>query len=135
MNNWQVEDIADNLAADLDGSLSGLGVDLNAAPYNMRSVITILYQATKPAFGKSEWQPPPPGLKLARISAPVFLFITFPLAYRVLGLPVLITRVLRLQKTFNGQISSHEQTFNGQISSYGHLPLVSRSPQQRRQGL
>jgi hypothetical protein len=36
MNSWQVEDIADNLAADLDGSLSGLGVDLSAAPYNMR---------------------------------------------------------------------------------------------------
>lgn len=36
INNWQVEDIAENLAADLDGSLSGLGVDLNAAPYNMR---------------------------------------------------------------------------------------------------
>jgi hypothetical protein len=36
MNSWQVEDIAENLAADLDGSLSGLGVDLNAAPYSMR---------------------------------------------------------------------------------------------------
>jgi hypothetical protein len=36
MNNWPVDDIADNLAADLDGSLSGLGVDLSAAPYNMR---------------------------------------------------------------------------------------------------
>ncbi|KAJ9595077.1 hypothetical protein L9F63_013603 [Diploptera punctata] len=36
MTSWQVEDIADNLAADLDGSLSGLGVDLSSAPYNMR---------------------------------------------------------------------------------------------------
>ena len=36
MNSWQVEDIADNLAADLDGSLSGLGVDLSTTPYNMR---------------------------------------------------------------------------------------------------
>jgi hypothetical protein len=36
MNSWQVEDIADNLAADLDGSLSGLGVDLSTTPYSMR---------------------------------------------------------------------------------------------------
>ena len=36
MNSWQVEDITDNLAADLDGSLSGLGVDLSTTPYNMR---------------------------------------------------------------------------------------------------
>ncbi|XP_069684984.1 upstream-binding protein 1 isoform X2 [Periplaneta americana] len=39
MSSWQVEDIADNLAADLDGSLSGLGVDLSAAPYNMSQKI------------------------------------------------------------------------------------------------
>ena len=38
MNSWQVEDIADNLAADLDGSLSGLGVDLSTTPYSMRWV-------------------------------------------------------------------------------------------------
>jgi hypothetical protein len=36
MSSWQVEDITDNLAADLDGSLSGLGVDLSTTPYNMR---------------------------------------------------------------------------------------------------
>jgi len=36
MNSWQVEDITDNLAADLEGSLSGLGVDLSTTPYNMR---------------------------------------------------------------------------------------------------
>lgn len=35
---WRLEDIDDNLAADFDGSLSGLGVDLSVASYNMRSV-------------------------------------------------------------------------------------------------
>nr|SVE77161.1 EOG090X0AJ3 [Daphnia lumholtzi] len=39
MNNrvagWRLEDIDDNLAADFDGSLSGLGVDLSVASYNM----------------------------------------------------------------------------------------------------
>lgn len=34
---WRLEDIDDNLAADFDGSLSGLGVDLSVASYNMRS--------------------------------------------------------------------------------------------------
>nr|SVE73721.1 EOG090X0AJ3 [Daphnia atkinsoni] len=33
---WRLEDIDDNLAADFDGSLSGLGVDLSVASYNMR---------------------------------------------------------------------------------------------------
>lgn len=33
---WRIEDIDDNLAADFDGSLSGLGVDLSVASYNMR---------------------------------------------------------------------------------------------------
>nr|CAG4641912.1 EOG090X0AJ3 [Eurycercus lamellatus] len=32
---WRLEDIDDNLAADFDGSLSGLGVDLSVASYNM----------------------------------------------------------------------------------------------------
>lgn len=35
---WRLEDIDDNLAADFDGSLSGLGVDLSVASYNMRLV-------------------------------------------------------------------------------------------------
>jgi transcription factor CP2 and related proteins len=34
MTSWH--DIDDNLAADLDGSLSGLGEDLSTASYNMR---------------------------------------------------------------------------------------------------
>jgi hypothetical protein len=34
MSSWH--DIDDNLAADLDGSLSGLGEDLSTASYNMR---------------------------------------------------------------------------------------------------
>ncbi|PNF22880.1 Transcription factor CP2 [Cryptotermes secundus] len=46
MNSWQVEDIADNLAADLDGSLSGLGVDLSAAPYNMSEALLALPSLT-----------------------------------------------------------------------------------------
>lgn len=40
---WRLEDIDDNLAADFDGSLSGLGVDLSVASYNMRSVCKIVY--------------------------------------------------------------------------------------------
>ncbi|PSN36616.1 hypothetical protein C0J52_10445, partial [Blattella germanica] len=40
MTSWQVEDIADNLEADLDGSLSGL--DLNPAPYNMSEALLAL---------------------------------------------------------------------------------------------
>lgn len=38
---WRLEDIDDNLAADFDGSLSGLGVDLSVASYNMRSVFKV----------------------------------------------------------------------------------------------
>ncbi len=38
---WRLEDIDDNLAADFDGSLSGLGVDLSVASYNMRSVVSV----------------------------------------------------------------------------------------------
>lgn len=40
---WRLEDIDDNLAADFDGSLSGLGVDLSVASYNMRSVTKLFY--------------------------------------------------------------------------------------------
>ncbi len=40
---WRLEDIDDNLAADFDGSLSGLGVDLSVASYNMRSVTKLVY--------------------------------------------------------------------------------------------
>nr|CAG4644996.1 EOG090X0AJ3 [Leptodora kindtii] len=36
---WRLEDIDDNLAADFDGSLSGLGVDLSVASYNMRPTL------------------------------------------------------------------------------------------------
>nr|CAG4637230.1 EOG090X0AJ3 [Ceriodaphnia reticulata]SVE73100.1 EOG090X0AJ3 [Ceriodaphnia reticulata] len=36
---WRLEDIDDNLAADFDGSLSGLGVDLSVASYNMRPLL------------------------------------------------------------------------------------------------
>ena len=39
---WRLEDIDDNLAADFDGSLSGLGVDLSVASYNMRSVGNVI---------------------------------------------------------------------------------------------
>ncbi|GFG39748.1 hypothetical protein Cfor_08772, partial [Coptotermes formosanus] len=46
MNSWQVEDIADNLAADLDGSLSGLGVDLSTAPYSMSEALLALPSLT-----------------------------------------------------------------------------------------
>ncbi|XP_021916077.1 grainyhead-like protein 2 homolog isoform X2 [Zootermopsis nevadensis] len=46
MSSWQVEDIAENLAADLDGSLSGLGVDLSGAPYNMSEALLALPSLT-----------------------------------------------------------------------------------------
>jgi hypothetical protein len=39
MSSWH--DIDDNLAADLDGSLSGLGEDLSTASYNMRLISKI----------------------------------------------------------------------------------------------
>lgn len=35
---WPVEDIDDGLAADFDGSLSGLGIELGTASFNMRLV-------------------------------------------------------------------------------------------------
>ena len=35
---WPVDDIDDALAADFDGSLSGLGIELGTASFNMRSV-------------------------------------------------------------------------------------------------
>ena len=40
---WRLEDIDDNLAADFDGSLSGLGVDLSVASYNMRLAYFYFY--------------------------------------------------------------------------------------------
>ena len=51
---WRLEDIDDNLAADFDGSLSGLGVDLSVASYNMRSVflnqfVSNLIQVSNPS--------------------------------------------------------------------------------------
>ena len=47
MAGWRLEDIDDNLAADFDGSLSGLGVDLSVASYNMRySFIIFIYLMT-----------------------------------------------------------------------------------------
>ena len=33
---WPVDDIDDALAADFDGSLSGLGIELGTASFNMR---------------------------------------------------------------------------------------------------
>jgi transcription factor CP2-like protein len=33
---WQVDDIDDALAADFDGSLSGLGMELGTSSFNMR---------------------------------------------------------------------------------------------------
>ncbi|XP_046985368.1 transcription factor CP2 isoform X1 [Schistocerca americana] len=42
MSSWQVEDIDDNLAADLDGSLSGLGVDLTTGSYSMSEALLTL---------------------------------------------------------------------------------------------
>jgi len=39
---WPVEDIDDALAADFDGSLSGLGIELGTASFNMRSVFATL---------------------------------------------------------------------------------------------
>lgn len=35
---WPVDDIDDALAADFDGSLSGLGIELGTSNFNMRSV-------------------------------------------------------------------------------------------------
>lgn len=36
---WPVDDIDDALAADFDGSLSGLGIELGTSNFNMRSVL------------------------------------------------------------------------------------------------
>lgn len=36
LTNIKADDIDGGLAADFDGSLSGLGVELGSAPYNMR---------------------------------------------------------------------------------------------------
>ncbi|XP_063228647.1 transcription factor CP2-like protein 1 isoform X3 [Bacillus rossius redtenbacheri] len=43
---WQVADLTDNLAADLDGSLSALGVDLTASSYNMSEALLALPSLT-----------------------------------------------------------------------------------------
>lgn len=36
VSHWQIDDIDDALAADFDGSLSGLGMELGTASFNMR---------------------------------------------------------------------------------------------------
>ena len=67
---WRLEDIDDNLAADFDGSLSGLGVDLSVASYNMRCALAT------PLFSFS----------LVAIKETVLLLdfsLTFSLFYRV----------------------------------------------------
>ncbi len=42
LNDIKNDDIDGGLAADFDGSLSGLGVELGSSTYNMRSVIYLL---------------------------------------------------------------------------------------------
>nr|CAG4638627.1 EOG090X0AJ3 [Cyclestheria hislopi] len=53
---WRLEDIDDNLAADFDGSLSGLGVDLSVASYNMSEALLALPSLT----GFKQEAPSPP---------------------------------------------------------------------------
>lgn len=40
---WPVDDIDDALAADFDGSLSGLGIELGTSNFNMRSVLVFFH--------------------------------------------------------------------------------------------
>jgi len=56
---WRLEDIDDNLAADFDGSLSGLGVDLSVASYNMSEALLALPTLT--GNFKQEAPSPPHG--------------------------------------------------------------------------
>jgi hypothetical protein len=41
-SNQLIGDIDENLAADFDGSLSGLGVDINSATYSMNEALLAL---------------------------------------------------------------------------------------------
>ena len=41
LSNMKSDDIEGGLAADFDGSLSGLGVELGSAPYNMRFATSV----------------------------------------------------------------------------------------------
>lgn len=43
---WPVDDIDDALAADFDGSLSGLGIELGTSNFNMRSVSVLFITHT-----------------------------------------------------------------------------------------
>lgn len=43
MSDWRVDDIDQDLAADFDDSLSGLGVELGTSSYNMRYVFTFSF--------------------------------------------------------------------------------------------
>ncbi|XP_059350143.1 uncharacterized protein LOC130686770 isoform X2 [Daphnia carinata] len=69
MNNrvagWRLEDIDDNLAADFDGSLSGLGVDLSVASYNMSEALLALPTLT----GFKQEAPSPPNGDHGRVGA------------------------------------------------------------------
>ena len=42
LNNLKSDDIDGGLAADFDGSLSGLGVELGSSTYNMRFDVTFI---------------------------------------------------------------------------------------------
>lgn len=42
---WPVDDIDDALAADFDGSLSGLGIELGTASFNMRFVLILILRS------------------------------------------------------------------------------------------
>lgn len=60
---WRLEDIDDNLAADFDGSLSGLGVDLSVASYNMSEALLALPTLT----GFKQEAPSPPNGEHGRV--------------------------------------------------------------------
>ncbi|XP_021916078.1 grainyhead-like protein 3 homolog isoform X3 [Zootermopsis nevadensis] len=81
MSSWQVEDIAENLAADLDGSLSGLGVDLSGAPYNMSEALLALpsltvFKQEAPSPSSQNDAGPKFIKRLIRVPASPFQFIT-----------------------------------------------------------
>lgn len=42
VSHWQIDDIDDALAADFDGSLSGLGMELGTASFNMSDALLAL---------------------------------------------------------------------------------------------
>ncbi|XP_029836511.2 transcription factor CP2-like protein 1 isoform X1 [Ixodes scapularis] len=70
VSHWQIDDIDDALAADFDGSLSGLGMELGTASFNMSDALLALpsLSAVKQEMPRENGYVLPDSLKVAAVS-------------------------------------------------------------------